>query len=546
MNRNVSTLVIGGGLAGTTLTWHLLDAGDDVVLVDRGEEKTSSKVAAGLISPVTGKRLARMEDFDLWWDSAKSFYRKIETRTGTSLLTESALLRLFRDEAERERVQSRVAKGWDVEWKNEVAPYLAPHGAVEIPVAGRLNVKRYLASSHQQFGAQLRLLEGEIHPLYDVKLAPEGVLVQKLGIMAKRVVFCQGYLGAFNPYFSRMLFNPAKGQILTVRIPGFKEDRIIQHEGWLVRVEDGLYKVGATYEHQCLDGSITLEAKEEVLTKVRNMLGRDDVEVVDHEAGVRPVLLQQWARIGTHPVEPRLGYFNGLGSKGSLQGPRLAQMLTRHLLDEEMIEKRYDVRAYAAYREMAGGELEIANLTHVAQEFVKVVLKESEWAIDATAGNGYDTVFLAGLVGKKGRIVAIDQQDEAVESTRRRVEQAGLDNVEVVNGCHSHLSAMIPEEGHGSVGAVMFNLGYLPGGNKKVITKGETTERAIRSALSLLRPGGILTVLAYVGHEGGLQEEAIVREIWNQLLPTEFTIHLGYANPPSEKSPRLFVARRRL
>ncbi|WP_459557549.1 tRNA 5-(aminomethyl)-2-thiouridylate-methyltransferase MnmM [Lacunimicrobium album] len=545
MAREINTLIIGGGLAGTTLTWALRHAGVDVLLVDRNETSTSSKVAAGLISPVTGKRLAQLDDFEVLWSTAKRFYRQIESITNSRLLTETPLLRLFHAKEHVEKVRKRIATGWDVQWIESPKPFQTDLGSVEIPVAGRLDALQYLDVSHRHFQTQNHIVHADLHPLWDVKISSEQIEIPKIDVTAQRVVFCQGFTGAYNPYFGRLLCNPAKGQILTVRIPGLDEDRIVQHGVWLIRIQDDVYKVGSTYEHDDLSSTVTAEGRDAVLAKLNEILPRE-VELLRHEAGVRPVLLQQVARVGTHPADGRIGYLNGLGSKGSLQGPYLAEMMVEHLLHGKPIERRYDVRREAAFADTTVKSLEVENLTHVAQEFVSRILKPDEFAIDGTAGNGYDTQFLAECVGKKGHVWAFDRQQQALDSTSGRLTVAGIKHVTLINDCHSNVVSHLPGELRGSIGAAMFNLGYLPGCEKSVITTSETTERALRDVMSLLRPGGILTVLAYVGHPGGLDEEAVVRRLWKSLPPREFTINLGYADPPSPKSPRLFVVRRRL
>lgn len=147
--------------------------------------------------------------------------------------------------------------------------------------------------------------------------------------------------------------------------------------------------------------------------------------------------------------------------------------------------------------------------TVVAQRRVAEVLGEGDLAVDATAGNGHDTLFLAGRVGVSGRVLAFDIQRAAIDSARRRIEAAGLAG-RVGWFCESH-ALMAERAAAGSVAAVMFNLGYLPGGDHAVITRGEETLRALDAALGVLRPGGVLTVVGYPGHPGGDEEARAVR-----------------------------------
>ncbi len=141
------------------------------------------------------------------------------------------------------------------------------------------------------------------------------------------------------------------------------------------------------------------------------------------------------------------------------------------------------------------------------------VLLESEivtgdFAIDATAGNGHDTVFLARAVGATGRVVAIDIQQQALASTAVRLESEGLrERVMLHCGCHSDLAEIA---GSDRPRAIVFNLGYLPGGDHDLITQTENTLKALSAASDILMPRGVLAVVCYPGHIGGDEEAAAV------------------------------------
>lgn len=143
-----------------------------------------------------------------------------------------------------------------------------------------------------------------------------------------------------------------------------------------------------------------------------------------------------------------------------------------------------------------------------AHREIAAALRQGDTVIDATAGNGHDTVFLAEKVGDTGKVIAFDVQEQAIAATRERLAAAALlERVKLVHGSH----ADIPDHSMpGSVAAVMFNLGYLPGGDHEVITQTRDTLRALDAALVALKPSGILTVVCYPGHTGGDEESAAV------------------------------------
>jgi 16S rRNA C1402 N4-methylase RsmH len=182
-------------------------------------------------------------------------------------------------------------------------------------------------------------------------------------------------------------------------------------------------------------------------------------------------------------------------------------------------------------------------LTQQAQRFVSTALPSGGIAIDATAGNGHDTLFLANRVGPGGTVYAIDIQQSALDRTAARLLAAGLSNVELVLGDHAELGQLLPETIRGRVQAIMFNLGYLPGGNQQLVTRPERTLLALEGAQEFLAPGGILSVLAYRGHPGGAEETKAVRR-WYGGHSAEDWRALAFPDEDDGIGPVLFVAQR--
>ncbi|WP_127586445.1 class I SAM-dependent methyltransferase [Paenibacillus koleovorans] len=170
----------------------------------------------------------------------------------------------------------------------------------------------------------------------------------------------------------------------------------------------------------------------------------------------------------------------------------------------------------------------------IAQQWVAERLSAGDTAVDATAGGGVDTLFLCRTVGSAGKVYAFDVQERALEQVRRRLEAQGSDGRHAAPSLllrsHDELLEALPAGDIGRVGAVMFNLGYLPGAETApeqqsaamplVITRPETTLPALEAALQALKPGGIATVVLYSGHEGGGTEAEAV-QAWAEALPQE-------------------------
>jgi predicted methyltransferase len=153
------------------------------------------------------------------------------------------------------------------------------------------------------------------------------------------------------------------------------------------------------------------------------------------------------------------------------------------------------------------------SLTGLAHGLLGALLAPGDLAIDATAGNGHDTLFLAQRVSPGGRVYAFDVQAEALRNTAARLSAAKLsDAVTLCQQGHQTLLERLPNDWIGRVAAVTFNLGYLPGSDKTTTTLPHTTLAALDHSLAVLRPGGALSVLVYRGHSGGQDEAQAVAQ----------------------------------
>jgi len=181
--------------------------------------------------------------------------------------------------------------------------------------------------------------------------------------------------------------------------------------------------------------------------------------------------------------------------------------------------------------------------TALAHDFATQVLAAGDLAVDATCGNGNDTLHLARLVGPQGTVIAIDIQAEALEETRQRLASEGLDDgrVSLVRACHTTMcDHLLPA----TAALVMFNLGYLPGGDHALTTRAETTPAALDAAALALRPGGLLMVTCYPGHSEGAREAGAVAE-WMEAAASQGARVARYAQPFTRKpAPILWLAGR--
>lgn len=166
----------------------------------------------------------------------------------------------------------------------------------------------------------------------------------------------------------------------------------------------------------------------------------------------------------------------------------------------------------------------------VSHQWLAEILSEGMISVDATAGNGYDTLFLARKVGAKGKVYAFDIQEQAINETRTKLLGMGLaDRVNLIHKGHENLKSFVKCP----INAMIFNLGYLPGSDKSVVTQPDTTIVALKAGMELLLPNGLIVLTIYTGHPEGLDEwleleeyiKTLPRELWNVVQLTFLNRH---------------------
>jgi len=175
-----------------------------------------------------------------------------------------------------------------------------------------------------------------------------------------------------------------------------------------------------------------------------------------------------------------------------------------------------------------------------AHSIIQQHLKIGDIAVDATTGNGHDTLFLAEQVGITGKVFGFDVQQQAIESTQTRLDTADISNTQLFHSSHDKLDQCIPTEFHGKINAIMFNLGYLPGSDKSIITQTKSSLLAVKQSISLLDNSGILTIAAYPGHSGGDKETDAIKQ-WSEQLATDKYIVKAIFSSDKDTAPRLYI-----
>ena len=184
---------------------------------------------------------------------------------------------------------------------------------------------------------------------------------------------------------------------------------------------------------------------------------------------------------------------------------------------------------------------ELKSARFLAADVLRQAAGPGDTVADATMGNGHDTLFLCQLVGEAGHVYAFDVQAQAVENTRQRLTGEGMiGRAELFCLGHEHMAEVIREP----LAAVVFNLGWLPGGDHSVTTRWETTRQAVDSALSLLKPLGVLVICAYPGHAEGDRERQALMDMLAKLPPQRYNVLWHRFLNAGPGAPECFVIQR--
>lgn len=330
--KSVDYIIVGQGLAGTLLAHDLIEQGQKVIVIDKDMRASASKVAAGLFNPISMKRCIPTWNASVFLPFAIERYQQLEKKLNTSFLNLTPVLKVFSND--------EVCKQWKVQYSNtDIDQYITTFnkeeqfsylkdssGTAQIDPAGNLEVNKFLSSSKEYFES----IDSYIKEGFEYKeLKPE--IATYKGIVAKRVIFCEGYRVLENPFFDFLPIRPTKGEVMKIRISSQEKlDYIISAGIYILPLGNFEYIVGATYNHKDMDDVVSDSGLSFLMEGVNKILDVD-FELINTKAGVRPTVKDRKPLLGLHPLLPKLGVFNGLGTRGVLIGPWLSAQFCTNL-----------------------------------------------------------------------------------------------------------------------------------------------------------------------------------------------------------------------
>ena len=543
--RHVDVLIVGAGVAGLLLARELRQRGRSVAIAHDPDGQAASDAAVGLLNPVRGRRCT------LAWRAAEAFAAARETygalaglRQDRPLLRAMPVVRAFTSAEEREAFERKRETienaGWLVRDRAEPPCGFrpTPHGAVDISGGGALPARELLAGLRAEARSAGCLIEHRC-AIESLRFGGDAISWMHGNIAAGQIVLSGGAADR-----DTQTLRPVAGEALLVRIPDLSDDEAYVCGHHLAPHGSGRFSCGGTKRPGQAEAHCTAAGRTELEQFLAEHLAVS-WSVEEHWCGVRASTLDTRPLAGPAGIDPRAWVFNGFGSQGLSHGPWLARLMAEHLINGAPLPPEVDPRRFRRPEPASRGTRWHA--VDIAHALVERHLAPGDVAIDLTAGTGGDAVHLARTVGPDGAVLACDIQPAAIEATRRRLAQAACDaSVELHCIDHACLRSVMPAGWHGRVGAIVANLGHLPGSASTITTRAESTVAAFAAAVDLLRLGGVLVAVIYTQHPGGRDESVAIERWAGELDPETWQVTWERSPEGAPRAPVILAARRRV
>ncbi len=341
-------LIIGQGLSGTWLSYYLQKANQSFFVIDQNDSNAASRLNAGIINPVSGRRHAAVWMVDSIIPFAVQAYEELGASLGSRLIVQKDIIDFFPTEQMQHSFEKRVGEkapfvSFDANHQDFSSYFQYTHGFGRISPVYAVRTKHLLDAWRQQ------LLEKNI--LSDEEFIPDALQVEPSGIrykniQAKKIIFCNGHSCSGNPFFSKLPFAPNKGEALIVSIPGLPDGLTFKKSVAIVPLaEKDLWWTGSTYEWNYTNDQPTAGFLAKTTAALQDWL-KIPFHIEKHISGIRPATLERRPFVGVHPQVPQIAILNGLGTKGCSLAPYFANQLVEFLMEHKNISPEADVRRF--------------------------------------------------------------------------------------------------------------------------------------------------------------------------------------------------------
>lgn len=345
-NEKQPVLIVGQGLAGSWLSYYLWKSNIPFRVIDNFHSDSASAVAAGLMNPIVPKRLTTTwKSEELFPDFISSIYKEVQEFLQQELYFPNYLIhKIFYHPDDISAWESQRFKT-QASWLGPVVHQklhsnLTPHlGYATIAHSGWVDIPLFIKALQKKL-LSLNLLIQEPFD-YSQVIESDQCILYKAHTYSK-IIFCEGSQMLKNPWFGHLPFNPTKGEELLVYMPDLNLEQVAYAGLHIIPCGNNNYLIGSTFSWDDLTTKPTDWAKEQMLGKL-DKLFKGSFEILEQTAGIRPASKDRRPLLGFHPQHPKLGIFNGLGTKGLLLGPLMADYWAKNLLDQKEIDPEIHV-----------------------------------------------------------------------------------------------------------------------------------------------------------------------------------------------------------
>jgi glycine/D-amino acid oxidase-like deaminating enzyme len=335
----IDYIIIGQGVSGTFLSYYLKKEGKSIIVIDNNDNNAPSRIAAGIINPVTGRRMVTVWMAEEVLPFAWKAYQQIGNELNITAISQKNIIDFFPNPFMKENFLKRLQEGNEYTHSRADGSFTDffnyEFGCGEISPVYTAHVESLLPAWRKQL-VQAGLLMEETFDHGHLKFA--GDKVQYKDIEADKIIFCDGAGGVDNPYFKQLPFAPNKGEALIVEISGLPASNIFKKSLLLAPIgkDNNLFWVGSNYAWNFDNAEPTPEFRNATEKALKEWL-KIPFKIIEHRAGIRPATLERRPFVGLHPVHQNIGILNGMGTKGCSLAPFFASQFAGYLAGREMI-----------------------------------------------------------------------------------------------------------------------------------------------------------------------------------------------------------------
>lgn len=341
-------IIVGQGICGTFLSWYLQKNNSKFLVIDNNANITSSKIAAGIINPVTGRRMVKTWMIDELLPFTWQVYSEMGHQLGITAISQKSIIDFFPNPQMMTTFLRHIEESDPYfhafpEQNHFNSFFNYDFGCGEIRPVYEVHLETVLPAWRKTLSENGQLIE-EDFSINDISVSDEGVGYRN--IVAKKIIFCDGVASANNPWFNLLPFAPNKGEALIIEIDGLPDHHIYKKGFSIVPLaEKNIFWAGSNYQWEFTDANPSLQFYETTLRQLIEWL-KLPFKVLDHQAALRPATLERRPFVGLHPHYQNIGILNGMGTKGCSLAPFFAKQLTDHLLQGSPIQPEADVNRF--------------------------------------------------------------------------------------------------------------------------------------------------------------------------------------------------------